>query len=74
MLAFTSAIAARNRATAVRQRHYLRPGHPRKQFVGQVIRLLLSEVYCVTEPEEKHHGHNVQYPPVSCKPLELIHG
>lgn len=33
-----------------------------------------SEVYRVTEPEEKRHGHNVQYPPVSCKPLELIHG
>jgi hypothetical protein len=36
--------------------------------------LLLSEVYRVTEPEEKRHGHDVQNPPVSCKPLELIHG
>jgi hypothetical protein len=36
--------------------------------------LLSSEVDRVTEPEEKHHGRNVQDPPVSCKPLELIHG
>jgi hypothetical protein len=36
--------------------------------------LFLSEVYRVTEPEEKSHGHNVQHPPVSCKPLEFIHG
>jgi hypothetical protein len=36
--------------------------------------LFFSEVYRVTEPEEKRHGHNVQYPPVSGKPPELIHG
>jgi len=35
---------------------------------------LLSEVYRVAEPEEKRHGRNMQDPPVSCKPLELIHG
>ena len=29
-----------------------------------VMILLLSEVYRMTEPEEKRHGHNVQYPPV----------
>jgi hypothetical protein len=33
-----------------------------------------SKAYRVTEPEEKCHGHNVQDPPVSGKPLELIHG
>jgi hypothetical protein len=32
------------------------------------------EVYRMTEPEEKRHSHNVQNPPVSRKPLELIHG
>jgi len=31
-------------------------------------------MYRVSEPEEKHHGRNVQNPPVSGKPLELIHG
>jgi hypothetical protein len=36
--------------------------------------LQFSEVYRVTEPEEKRHGHNVQDPPVSRKPLKLIHG
>jgi hypothetical protein len=36
--------------------------------------LLPSEAYRVTEPEEKRHRHNVQYPPVSRKPLELFHG
>jgi len=36
--------------------------------------LLFSEVNRMTKPEEKCHGHNVQNPPVSCKPLELIHG
>ena len=44
-----------------------------KRGIGLTI-LLLSKVYRVTEPEKKRHGHNVQYPPVSCKPLELIHG
>jgi len=34
----------------------------------------LSEAYGVAEPEEKHYGQNVQGPPVSSKPLELIHG
>jgi len=31
-------------------------------------------MYRVAEPEEKRHGQNVQHPPVSGKPFELIHG
>ncbi len=47
-----------------------------KRCNGLILRFILpfSEVDRVTEPEEEHHGHNVQNPPVSCKPLELIHG
>jgi hypothetical protein len=47
-----------------------------KSSIGLILRfiLLLSEAYRVTEPEKKRHGHNVQYPPIPCKPLELIHG
>jgi hypothetical protein len=41
---------------------------------GFLFILPLSEVDRVTEPEEERHGHNVQYPPVSGKPLELFHG
>jgi hypothetical protein len=33
-----------------------------------------SEADRMSKPEEKRHGHNVQYPPVSRKPLELVHG
>jgi len=36
--------------------------------------LLFLEMYRVAEPKEKRHGQNVQHPPVSCKPFELIHG
>jgi hypothetical protein len=45
------------------------------RMAGQLAVILIrSEADRVAEPEEKRHGHNVQYPPVSRKPLELIHG